>query len=58
MFQPRVPDSGSAELSLFAMLGGGRFLRPGGRGGFREDTDAVERRGGCAGALERFLRAA
>lgn len=40
------------------MLGGERFLTPGRSGGFGLNADAIERRGGCAGALERFLRAA
>jgi hypothetical protein len=47
-----------AKLSPLAVLGSNGLLRPGSGGSFGLNTDAVERRGGCAGALKRFLRAA
>jgi hypothetical protein len=40
------------------MIGGQRFLRPGGRGSFGLNADALELRGGCASTLQRFLRTA
>jgi hypothetical protein len=40
------------------VLGSNGLLRPGGSSSFGLNTDAVERRCGCAGALKRFLRAA
>ncbi|ATY31601.1 hypothetical protein CVN68_06135 [Sphingomonas psychrotolerans] len=46
------------ELAPLAVLGGYGFLRPSCGGCFGLNADAVERRGGCAGTLERFLRAA
>jgi hypothetical protein len=56
--QQGIARRGGAELAVLAMLGGERFLGPGGCGGFRLNADAVERRRGGAGALQRFLRAA
>jgi len=53
-----VAGGDDTELASLAMLGGNGLLGPGGGGGFGLSTDAVERRGGCAGALKRFLRTA